>query len=404
MAFWKFGKKKKKEKKSLFGSSKTKEQEAEKEEEFDAEGFVYDTQKEDPYVYHEGEDGREFIISSCETLFETVRSQEVIKKEYESVTEYLKDIQTINAANQKTQAMIENTARQIVNLNKELEKYRGKIGNLTPAQYHRMEKYEDIMPAEIKKMEENELYFTQIKSDLRHLDGEKKQIRKEQRGARATQKYLKKLSVTVGVLFVLLIGVFIGFAVAFKVDMTIPYVLAVGLTAVAAAYIFLEANKNKSAMKLCERKMNKAIILENKVKIKYINTSNLLDYLRQKFDVDDSKQLRYRQGEFFKAKEAERQFQDNNRRLEGYQQKLSATLNKLELKDSEIWFYQAEALVNPSEMVEIRHRLNVRRQKLRVQVENQNKLMDKIKGEVSVLVKKQPEYRELIEEIMKKIQ
>lgn len=397
MAFWNFGKKKKKE------IEKEKEKEKEKEEEFDTEGFINDAKEDEPYVYHEGEDGREFILSSCETLLETVRSQETIKKEYESVTEYLKDIQTINTANPQIQAVVENTARQIVNLNKELEKYRGKIGNLTPAQYHKMEKYEDIMPAQIKKMEENELYFTQIKSDLRHLEGEKKQIRKEERNTRAMQKYLKKLSITVGVLFILLIGVFIGFAIAFEVDMTIPYALAVGLTAAAMAYIFLEANKNKARVKLCTRKMNKAITLENKVKIKYINTSNLLDYLRQKFDVEDSNQLRYQQGEYFKAKEAERQFQDNNKRLESYQQKLTVTLNKLELKDSEIWSYQAEALVNPKEMVEIRHRLNVRRQKLRVQVENQNKLINKIKGEVTALVERRPEYRELLTGIMRNL-
>lgn len=393
MGFWIFGKKKKAE----------KEEEKEKEQEFDAESFINNEKENEPYVYHEGEDGREFILSSCETLLETIRSQETIKKEYESVTEYLKDIQTINAALPQTQAIIENAARQIVNLNKELERYRGKIGSLTPAQYHKMERYEDIMPGEIKKMEENELYFTQIKSDLRHLENEKKQIRKEERNIKAQQKYLKKLSITVGVLFILLIGVFIGFAFAFKVDMTIPYALAVGLTAVSMAYIFLEGNKNKASMELCGRKMNKAITIENKVKIKYINTSNLLDYLRQKFDVEDSNQLRYQQGEYFKAKEAERQFQDNNRRLESYQQKLTVTLNKLELRDSEIWCYQAEALVNPKEMVEIRHRLNVRRQKLRVQVENQNKLIEKIKGEVSALVERQPQYRELLTTIMERV-
>lgn len=376
-------------------------QEEEGKAEFDEESFINSENRPDPYVYQKGEDGKEFILSSCETIYETLRSQDVAKKEYESVTNYLTDIQTINAADQKIQASLENTARQIVSLNQELEKYRGKIGNLTPSQYHKIEKYEEVMPEEIKKMEENELFFTQIKSDLRHLDNEKKQIRKDERTARSMQKYLKKLSITVGVLLVSLIGVFIGLAIAFEVDMTIPYLLAIGLTAVAITYIFLEGRRNKATMELCGRKMNKAITIENKVKIKYINTSNLLDYLYHKFDVENSGQLRYQQGEFFKAKEAERQFKDNNHKLESCQQKLSVTLKKLNLMDCEIWGYQAEALVNPKEMVEIRHRLNVRRQKLRVQIDNQNKLITKVKGEVGRLVEAQPEYKELLAKIMK---
>lgn len=370
-------------------------------EEFDQEEFLSERKTEQMH-YEKAEDCREYIISSCEAMMETRKSQEEAKTEYESVTAYLTDIQIIGNAETKDAAVMENTARQIVALNKELEKYRGKIGNLSPAQYHRIETYEDDMPKEIRKMEENEGFFLKIQSDLRYLDEEKDRIRKEEKVLYAQQAYLKKISIIISVLTVLLFGVFIALAYAFKADMTIPYLLAILLVAVCVSYIFLEGRKNKVAMKNAQKKKARAILLSNKVKIKYINTSNLLDYLHQKFDVKNVTELRYQYEEYMKARQAERQFKDNTQKLESCQQKLSATMKKIGVRDCDIWGFQAEALVDPKEMVEIRHRLNVRRQKLRVQIENQNKIQAKIIEDVKQLLVRQPEHKDVVVGIMEK--
>lgn len=347
------------------------------------------------------EECKEFIRTSCDTILELRRLRQEAKTEYSAVTDYLSDIQTIANADAKQAATIENTSRQIVHLNKEIEKYRGRDGRLTPSQYLKMEKYADEIPKEIRKLEENEDFFRKIKSDLRYLEEEKEKIGKRQKNLYAQQKYLKRISVVIGILLVCLFGVFIGLSAAFHTDMTIPYLVTIALAAAGILYIFLEAGKNQRGMKKNQREKARAITLINRVKIKYINTSNLLDYLYQKFQVESADMLRYQYEEYLKAKQAERMFRDNTEKLLDYQQKLSVCMKKLGVRDCEIWGFQAEALVDPKEMVELRHQLNVRRQKLRVQMEQQEKLQQNSRRDVQELLEKKPEYKEELIRIMK---
>lgn len=378
---------------------KKKENNAKLEADFIAEEFLEGKQDESIQPVNR-EDCQEFIRTNCETILEMKRLKEESKTEYSAVTDYLSDIQLITNADAKQAATIENTSRQIVNLNKEIEKYRGRDGRLTPSQYQKMEKYADEIPKEIKKLEENEDYFRKIKSDLRYLEEEKERIRNRQRNLYAQQKYLKRISIIIGVLMVCLFGVFIGLSIAFRTDMTIPYLVTIALVAVGMLYIFLEGRKNKSGMKKNQKEKARAITLTNKVKIKYINTSNLLDYLYQKFQVENADMLRYQHEEYLKAKQAERMFRDNTEKLEDYQQKLSICMKKLGVRDCDIWAFQAEALVDPKEMVELRHQLNVRRQKLRVQMDQQDKMQQKCFKDVQELLEKQPEYKEHLIRIM----
>mgnify|MGYP006990129913 CR=1 FL=1 len=62
--------------------------------------------------------------------------------------------------------------------------------------------------------------------------------------------------------------------------------------------------------------------------------------------------------------------------LDLYHGVLTTQMKKIGLKDPEIWIYQPEALADEKEMVEVRHRLNDRRGKLREKMEyNQEIIM-----------------------------
>lgn len=60
-------------------------------------------------------------------------------------------------------------------------------------------------------------------------------------------------------------------------------------------------------------------------------------------------------------REWERQ-RESSIRIHEANQVVLQELRKLEVKDCDIWLGQVEALVEPKEMVEVRHDLNVRRQ------------------------------------------
>ena len=72
--------------------------------------------------------------------------------------------------------------------------------------------------------------------------------------------------------------------------------------------------------------------------------------------------------------------------LDYYQKDMLRLLRKYNLFDPTIWIYQYEAILNPKEMVEIRHKYNVRRQTLRKQIENGERLSDTSMEEIRRMV------------------
>ena len=79
---------------------------------------------------------------------------------------------------------------------------------------------------------------------------------------------------------------------------------------------------------------------------------------------------------------------------------LTVILAGIGMHDAEIWQNQLEALYNPKEMVEVRHNLNVRRQKLREQIEFNIKKVDEAKKNIAEYAKDNPQYANDILEIV----
>ena len=159
----------------------------------------------------------------------------------------------------------------------------------------------------------------------------------------------------------------------------------------SALYIFMEARKNSHDIQMVRIKLNKVIMLTNKVAIKSVNNRNYLDYTYSKYMVDDYEQLKNRWEQYVKLKDENRRFQSNSKLLEFYNDILIKELKKYNVADSEIWIYQPTAILDDREMVEVRHRLNVRRQKLRERIKvNQDQKEEATKAIIS-LVKAYPE-------------
>ena len=71
-------------------------------------------------------------------------------------------------------------------------------------------------------------------------------------------------------------------------------------------------------------------------------------------------------------------------------------LRRYEVQDPNIWVHQAVALYDYNEMVEIRHSLIIRRQKLRNQIEYNNQIAQNAQNDVRGVVAGYPEYSEKI--------
>ena len=283
--------------------------------------------------------------------------------------------------------------KSILTLTQERSKYKNRNLTISDAQMRKFEPFEDELVDEIKKMYNAQAYQDAIEGDIKNLKKEKDSLYSQRKEIIAKQNALKGMTKVLAVLIISLIVLLIVIYYATKTDMTLPYLGVVALAGVSAAMLVFESSKNRRDIILVERKINKAITLLNKVKIKYINNINVLDYNCNKFGVKNAKDFEEKWNEYCKMREYEKKFRENTEMLNANNENLVIMLKELGVKDADIWISRCEAIVDSREMVEIRHELNQRRQMLRERIENNEKLKEGIISQLDEMINAHPEIK-----------
>lgn len=344
---------------------------------------------------------KRYIQDCCEAIEESDRQIEMIKREYEQVTEYLTDIQKIDRIAGDSRNIMMELCKKITHLLKERNQYKNREVTISDLQIRRFDLYQDDLIDEIKKMYQNEMYQKAIESDMGHLEREKAYLRHTQREIVEKQNALKGMAKILAALIVSLFVLFLALYYTMQADVTYPYLGTLLLAAVSSTVIFVEANRNRHDMKLADRKMDKAISLLNRTKIKYINNVSVLDYDRQKYGVKNAADFEALWGEYCKAKEYERKFKENTEQLNRSNEGLLALLTEYQVADPEVWLIQTYAILDDREMVEIRHELNQRRQKLRGQVEYNTTTKQVMMKRIKTLLVKNPDHRKELLQVVR---
>ncbi len=350
----------------------------------------------------ESKKGKETIEESCEQVLDSMRSLEELKMEYHAVTAYLTDIQKIDAILTEEREDINEYARKIITLTREKANYQSRSKKISDSAYKLIASYEESLPKDLERMKENEVYQSKIEKDLKYLEGEKASLFYQKEDVLNSEKTIKKIGMISSILTVLLFLVFIVIELNLEISTKIPFLMTVAMAFIIAVYIIIETGKNKKEVKLLQAKQNRAIYLSNKVKIKYINNTNALDYSYQKFRVKSYSELQYLWDQYKKVKEEEIRNEKNTDLLERANRELVRMLRKYQLEDPGIWVYQAVALIDNKEMVEVRHRLNVRRQKLRESMDYNNKLKEEGIEKIVKYLSDKPAEKEKVEPLLKK--
>ena len=345
---------------------------------------------------------KRYIHDCCESVKDCDKQISIAKAEYAQVTEYLTDIQKIDRiAGEDRESLLE-LCKRIQRLLQERNQYKNRTFTITERQMRRFDRYQDDLIDEIKKMYQNEMYQKAIDSDIRHLEAEKAYIRENQREIIERQDFLKKLARGISVLIGSLVILFIILYFNLDSNMTYPYIGTLALAAVAAAVIFTESNKNRYEIAVSDKKYNKAVELLNRTKIKYVNNISVLDYNREKFGVKNAADFEDLWGEYCKTKEYERRFRDNTEQLSKSNDSLQRLLDSHGVNDTEVWLVQTYAILDDREMVEIRHDLNQRRQKLREQIKYNTDTKEDYEQHIRKVVEESEFGREILKEVLDK--
>lgn len=352
--------------------------------------------KRDDVDVHDKKQRERYVKACLEQMAEASKELETLGGEYNLVTAYLTDMEEIDALPPEIKEQIGTIAKQLVEIEGNHKKKRERKNIMPEDQYQHMERIAEYMPAGYDKLKKAEEYQVLVKRDLNRLEGEKQAYYFRKNELQNGQKNMKgATAVCVGsMVFLMLLLAILG--TTFELDVTIGYLIAVLVAAAVLTIVYVKHGDSQRELTRVNKAINKLVLLQNTVKIRYVNNTNLLDYLYMKYDVDNSadlKKLWSKYEEEKKQRDEERQLQQD---MDFSQAALIKLLRKSKVQDPNVWLHQAVALYDSKEMVEIRHGLIIRRQKLRKQMEYNAKAAQDAQDEVKDLVQKYPEYAKKI--------
>lgn len=336
----------------------------------------------------------------CEQIMVAARNLEETKREYKMVTDYLTDIQNIENLPDTEVGKIQEIAQNVVNLNNSRDAYLNKAKTISDAHFAQMEQLESEMPDIIKRLKENEEYQTMVKRDMQYLEGEREEWRYYLESLEKEKKILHRSLYGLIGLFAAAVVTIIILGNVLKFDILMAFVIAALVTGAIGGLIVLRLQNDELGIRKSQANINRAIVLSNKIKFKYVNVTNAVDYACEKYNVKNAYELTYVWDQYLEAVKEREKYQRTNDDLEYFNDKLVRQLHRYHLYDARVWVHQAKALLDKKEMVEVKHDLLVRRQKLREGMESQVDSIRNARKEIETLIKGSPGGRKEIREIL----
>lgn len=353
------------------------------------EEIVYDHTEVD---FSDEEQRSRYVTGCLEQMAEAAKEINQLNGEYSLVTAYLTDMEEIEALPEETREELNQIANRLLVLENERQQYLDKKNRMRDSDYYKIRKQENEVQDGIRKLKEAEQYNKLVKKDLKRLDGERHAFDYRKNELLTAQANLRGMAV---IFVCALVACLIMLAIlqfGFGMDAFAGFFIAILAGAIAITVVcvkYMDADREIGSV---ERSISKLIQLQNKVKIRYVNNTNLLEYLCMKYDTDNASTLEKCWNNYQEEKEARKQFAEAEAKTEYYQKELVRQLSRFRVSDPGRWINQVGALLDPREMVEIRHELIVRRQSLRQQLEYNNNVAQTARDEIMTVVHEQPRW------------
>ena len=363
-------------------------------DEEDGYGDEWDDDESSHQIDYNDKEQRDDYVRNClERIGDATREVENLTFEYDMVTSYLKDMEEIEALPPEESEQLKECAKRVALLQDSKSDFMERPHRITDEKYQQIERMVDEVEEGYRKLSETEEYQELIRQDLSRLDGEKHAYsyrRNEVMHTIVDTRGMAVICVAALGLCVLLL-LFLQFFL--DMDTRAGYLVTAAAAALAITLIYVKHVDARRELHRVETGINKIILLQNKVKIRYVNNTNLLDYLYLKYGVSSAQELMDMWENYKIEKEEREKFHKAELDLDYSQQELLQMLKRYQIKDPAIWLHQTEAILDSKEMVEIRHNLIIRRQSLRRRMDyNKEVVAAGSQKEIKDLVAQYPQY------------
>ena len=335
-----------------------------------------------------------FIKDNMELYNESTKQIKEARIEYQAVTSYLADMQKIDMVPKEHRETLDEAARMVYKLYRQRLKHQEREITISDMQYHLFERYELEIPKDLITIREEEEHKKNIKKDMGYLEEERHKLDQEQEQRINKQGYLKGMGIATFTITILLFAMFFLIVDRTGVNLDLPFIMTILIGMTSALYIFMESRKNLQEINKVNNKIRRQIYLMNKVKIKAVNNYNYLEYIYDKYMIEDYKQFKSLWAEYLELKKEAQEYRTNTERLDHYSNILIDELERFGIKDTERWIYQSNAIIDSREMVELRHSMNTRRGKLREQIKACQNQQEEAIDTITSIIKANPHKEE----------
>ncbi len=340
---------------------------------------------------------REYIGSCLQQMEEASRQLDALEVEYADVTSHLRDMEEIDSLPPEQRAEVTDCAQRIIESQEQQEKFVKRKSKMTDEDFEHMERLQAQAQIGAEKLLEAENFQKKIKNDLKRLDSEHQAYLFREEELEKTIESSKTLTIVIGVTLCLIIIFLLILQFGLKLNVTYGFMISILLSAIVITVLYVQSTGAVVELKGVKKSISRLIMLQNSVKIRYVNNTNLIDYLCMKYRVMNSSELSGMYDKYLKEKKEREKYEDSRRSLDANQKDLIYILRHYRVKDPDIWVHQVEALISHNEEVEIRHSLNVQRQSLRKRMEyNRNIVAGNAKREIEDTAKLYPQYAQEI--------
>lgn len=347
------------------------------------------------------EERTDYVLKQKEQMVKAMEDMDVLKQRYHSVTDCLTDMQLIEGLPEDTAREIKQTANVILHLKKERKNFQEDKTKLNDSAYLRMEKNQETMPMTIRKLSDDEVYVSKIKTEIDRLEGEKATFQYERSQVKESHKKNFRIAIAALSVFVILFFLLIALQLLFDTDTQMGVVITGICAVIVTTEVLAKYYNNTYIAQKTEHGLNKVIDKQNKRKAKYINAVKGIEFIYAKYKVHSASELLFQWEQFLVTKSARENYKRAGTEIQYNEERLLRLLKEYQVKDAEIWLEQTEYLADEKEMEFAKAELIRKREDVREEIERKKKDLQRIKDDISLLAIKYPEYAEEITNLSK---
>jgi hypothetical protein len=291
-------------------------------------------------------------------------------------------------------------SEEVTRLEKKRNDFHDKSKTLSKERYCRFEQYEEEFPKALTNLQNDEKYCNAVKHDMRILEAEKISLKEDMDTYSKRETGVRNLAIILLFSMVIISTIFVVSGIMGTETGKTIFMVVLAIAVLIVASVFALQRNSLYQFRLAEKKLARTITLLNKVKIKYVNIYNSVDYQCAKYGVKNSYQLSREYEAYLGDKKAAERYRSSTIELDDAMLGLNKVLSALNLYDASVWESQVSALSNDKEMKEIKKGLESRRKKLKEQIEYNIERISSAKKGVIAYIKKHPERSREIMEIV----